>query len=128
MARFPRWSAVAIAPPLIVLAHVLVPYALSRLSVRHGWVGGRPGPWNLLALIVVAAGGLGIAWGAGLHLTKTAAVFELETTPKYLLKGGPYRFSRNPMYVAVLTMWCGWALVYGSLANAVAFLAVWAIV
>lgn len=115
-------------PLLFVLVHVLAPYAISRLSVHHGWVGGRPGAWNLLAVAVVAAGAAGIAWGAWLHIAETGASFEMEVTPKYLLKGGPYRFSRNPMYVAVLMMWFGWALVYGSLANGVALLTAWAIV
>jgi protein-S-isoprenylcysteine O-methyltransferase Ste14 len=128
MARYPRWIAVVTTPLLFVLVHVLVPHAISRMSVNHGWVGGRPGPWNLFALIAVGAGAAGITWGAGLHVVETGASFEMETTPKYLLKGGPYRFSRNPMYVAVLMMWLGWALVYGSVATGVALLIAWVIV
>jgi protein-S-isoprenylcysteine O-methyltransferase Ste14 len=125
---YPRWVAFVSTPLLFVLVHVLLPYEISRLSVHHGWVGGYPGPWNLLALIVVVIGAAGIVWGAGLHVLETSPSFEMETTPRYLLKGGPYRFSRNPIYLAVLTMWLGWALVYGSIANAVAWVIAWAII
>ena len=34
--------------------------------------------------------------------------------PKHLVTVGLYRFSRNPMYVAVLTMLFGWALAFAS--------------
>ncbi|SRR5260370_36202752 len=95
MARYPRLIAVVIWPPLFVLVHVLVPFAISRMSVNHEWIGGRPGPWNLFALIAVGAGAAGIAWGTGLHLVETGASIEMETTPKYLLRGGPYRFSSS---------------------------------
>ena len=34
--------------------------------------------------------------------------------PKNLVTTGLYRFTRNPMYVAVLTILCGWALYFDS--------------
>jgi protein-S-isoprenylcysteine O-methyltransferase Ste14 len=46
-----------------------------------------------------------------------------EPTPSYLVIEGPYKLSRNPMYLSVLSLWFGWVLFYGS----VAVLIVWAV-
>src|SRR5690349_4822650 len=35
--------------------------------------------------------------------------------PKRLVTGGPYRFARNPMYVAVAGIVAGWSLISGSM-------------
>jgi protein-S-isoprenylcysteine O-methyltransferase Ste14 len=35
--------------------------------------------------------------------------------PRALVVRGPYRVSRNPMYVGVLAIICGWATLFGSL-------------
>lgn len=34
--------------------------------------------------------------------------------PRHLVTSGPYRWSRNPMYVAVTAVLAGWALLFGS--------------
>jgi len=36
-------------------------------------------------------------------------------TPAYLVAEGPYRFSRNPIYVAEGMIWVGWIIFFGSL-------------
>jgi len=33
-------------------------------------------------------------------------------TPEYLLRSGPYRLSRNPMYVGEAVVWLGWEIFY----------------
>jgi protein-S-isoprenylcysteine O-methyltransferase Ste14 len=41
---------------------------------------------------------------------------------------GPYKFTRNPMYVAELGLWLGWAIFFGSVLVLVGFLALWSVV
>ena len=52
--------------------------------------------------------------------------YKMALTPDYLLQSGSYRMSRNPMYVAELAMWTGWALLLENpvVAAATALLAV----
>jgi protein-S-isoprenylcysteine O-methyltransferase Ste14 len=35
--------------------------------------------------------------------------------PPFLMTTGPYAYTRNPMYVAELALWLGWATLFGSL-------------
>jgi len=46
-------------------------------------------------------------------------------TPSYLLVRGPYRFTRNPMYVAAIAIWLGWTVFYGSAAVLEGLAAIW---
>ncbi len=41
----------------------------------------------------------------------TSAMF----SPAYLVTEGPYRFSRNPIYLAEGIIWLGWIVFFGSL-------------
>jgi protein-S-isoprenylcysteine O-methyltransferase Ste14 len=124
MLRIPRWIAVSLIPVEFVIGLVLAPYWISRLSPLHGWTDGSPGPWNLLGLALVAAGTMGVVWGVSLHVAKMERSVQVELTPKYLLKEGPYGFSRNPIFISVATMWLGWTIVYGSVATGLVLLTV----
>jgi len=120
--RLPRWSAVAYFLVAGPLAHIVTPWAISLLTSRHGWAGQHPGNWNWLGMIPVAAGLSCIAWCAGLHVREMPHGFALEATPEYLLVKGPYKYSRNPIYLAVLPIWLGWTIFYGSASVGVVFL------
>jgi protein-S-isoprenylcysteine O-methyltransferase Ste14 len=112
--RFPRWSALAyllVAGPLV---HIVIPWAISLLASRRGWVAQHPSKWNLLGLIPVVVGLSCIVWCASLHVREMPHGFVLETTPQYLLVRGPYKYSCNPIYLAALPIWLGWAIFYGS--------------
>jgi protein-S-isoprenylcysteine O-methyltransferase Ste14 len=51
----------------------------------------------------------------------------VERTPKYLLVAGPYTWTRNPMYLAEMALWIGWALFYGSSGVLIGLLVLWAV-
>ena len=117
----PRWLALLLAvtvwPLLVVLFHGVLPWAISRMARRFGWAEQHPGLWNWPGLIFVALGSIVVLWFWFVHVREVSAreKIELKFTPDYLLTDGPYRYSRNPMYLAVLLVWFGWAVFYGSL-------------
>jgi steroid 5-alpha reductase family enzyme len=61
------------------------------------------------------------------HYRAAPQGWEISPTPGYLLTGGPYRFSRNPMYVGEAAIWAGWAVLFGSLPVTAGLLAVTAL-
>ena len=120
--RLPRWMAPIFLTLLFLLVHVVLPWGLSLLSTRYGWVDGRPGRWNLLALVLVVGGIAGTLWMIALHYLGSPGTF-LEMRPgQKLLTPGPYAVSRNPMYLFELTFWYGWAVFYGSVPVLLGFL------
>lgn len=125
-AELPGWAALIIAlifwVILLPLVHAGIPWALSLLAPRYGWIDGRPSVWNLLGLIPIALATVCLIWLLTLHLSRMPQRVKLERTPTYLLTQGPYRFSRNPMYLAEIALWLGWAIFYGSIAVLVMFL------
>lgn len=118
----PRWMVLIFWAVGLLLAHNVFPWGLSLLSTRHGWVEGRPGLGNLVSLVLIGAGISGIVWTMALHYRRTPQRVEWERTPRYLLFRGPYRFTRNPMYLTELMLWLGWAFFYGSVPVFVGFL------
>lgn len=127
----PRWLvlllAVTVWPLLGLLGHAAMPWAISRMAGRYGWAEQHPGLWNWLGLIFVGLGMIVIAWFWFVHVREASAreKVELKATPDYLLTDGPYRYSRNPAYVAMLTIWFGWTVFYGSLPVLVGLFLVW---
>ncbi len=118
----PRW----LAYPLALIVWGVVPWAISLLTPRYGWVAGYPGPWNLLGLIPALVGATGFLWTLGLHFAQAPQGVEWNLTQSFLLTRGPYAFSRHPMYLSELVLLLGWVLLYGSIAVFIAFLVWWA--
>ena len=96
---------------------MVTPFLLSRRGRRHGWRdrGRRPGPANRLGLVPLAGGAGIISWAlAGHWMSGPDEGWIVSSTPEYLLTRGPYRYTRNPMYVGALAIWGGWTVYYGS--------------
>ena len=82
-------------------------------------------PWSWLAVAVLLVGTaiyLWCLWDFATFGRGTPAPID---APKHLVVRGLYRYTRNPMYVGVLTVVFGWALYYGSTAIAVYGVLVW---
>ena len=100
---------------VIPLAHGVVPWAMSRLMPRYGWENGAPGIWNWLGLVPVTIAGALLIWILVLGIAESPDRVRLGLTPPFLMVRGPYKLTRNPMYVAELGLWLGWAVFFGSL-------------
>jgi protein-S-isoprenylcysteine O-methyltransferase Ste14 len=112
----PRPAAVLVLTLGAVALHGIVPHQLSRLGDRIE----RPGRTRPVArragLVTVAAGAALTAWAVAAHYKAAPQGWALESWPtrEYLLRNGPYRLSRNPMYVGEAVVWLGWGIFYGS--------------
>ena len=117
-----RWVAMIAGLSLwlvgVPLVHGVLPWALSWLTAHHGWIDGHPGPWNLLGFIPVGFGASVLLWDLATGLTYTGQIPArvTEVASPFLITRGPHAFTRNPMYIAELALWIGWALLYGSAA------------
>lgn len=125
--RIRRWVFVSLGLATwlvgLPLAHGVVPWALSLVTVRYGWTVESPGIWNLVGLIPITAGAALLTWDlvSGLmRIRELPDEVEGFASP-YLATRGPYAVTRNPMYVGELALWLGWAILFGSLAVAVGF-------
>jgi len=124
------WWAFPLQALGLFLLHGALPFGLSRLSTRHGWSAGHPSLGNWSGLLLVAGGIALIAWAIALH--REAAPrhgWRMEKSPfeptQYLIVRGPYRYTRNPIYVAHLAIWIGWTIFYGSAAVGIGLAIIW---
>ena len=73
-------------------------------------------PYNLIGLLLLVLGFALIIW-ANYTLLRKISLEEREPfhTPSALVLNGPFRFSRNPVYLSVIIMAFGLATLFGSL-------------
>jgi protein-S-isoprenylcysteine O-methyltransferase Ste14 len=115
--RLSRRGALSLWAAGVLVVHGVVPILLARtgrhpLEPHHsrGLAGVR-----LAGVVPLVAGASLVAWAlAGHYRSAHERSFAFSLTPEYLLEGGPYRFSRNPMYLGELAIWTGWSMLLGS--------------
>lgn len=98
-----------------ILAFLLLPGTIAFLvplgmaSATGSWQGFLR--WGLPPL----GAGIGVLiWCAGIFHVAGRGTLAPWMPPERLVQAGPYRLSRNPMYVAVLLILAGWAIGFGS--------------
>jgi protein-S-isoprenylcysteine O-methyltransferase Ste14 len=109
--RVPRRAAVAIWTTGIVAVHAVLPIAIAR---RRRTVASRNRAARFVGVGCLLAGTSGLAWSLAQHFEAAPhGGYELFTfAPEYLLRNGPYRFSRNPMSMSEILVWSGWSLLF----------------
>ncbi len=96
-------------PPLLFIGGFLLGWWLdTRLEfLIHGT---GPGPVQLgLGFVLVAGGFLLMLWGITTFVRARTAVMPIRPA-RTIVTNGPYRFTRNPMYVGLTTAYVGIAL------------------
>jgi protein-S-isoprenylcysteine O-methyltransferase Ste14 len=115
--RLSRRAALILWATGVLVVHGVVPILLAWTERP------KPEPCHGRALegvgaagVVPLAAGAGlVAWAlAGHYRSAHEGSFVFSLTPEYLLEGGPYRFTRNPMYLGELAIWIGWSMLLGS--------------
>jgi protein-S-isoprenylcysteine O-methyltransferase Ste14 len=118
--RIRRSLAVVVTVAATATAHGVVPVAVARTGARHRPTARLPGSAQLLGLVPLLAGAGIVGSALAEHYQHEHGSIAISLTPDYLLRGGPYRYSRNPMYVGEAGMWLGWSVLLGSPKVAVA--------
>lgn len=85
---------------------VLVPAGI----VSAGWSGG---PIHRIGVVVLAAGLVLLSWCVWAFYREGRGTLAPWDPPRHLVTTGPYRWSRNPMYVGVLLILTGWSITFG---------------
>jgi protein-S-isoprenylcysteine O-methyltransferase Ste14 len=100
MKRMPRTAGVLIWTVGAVATYAVVPFELSQLGGRARPQGPATSAARGAGLLTVAAGGALMTWALAAHYQAAARGWAMDSrlTPEYLLRRGPYRLSRNPMY------------------------------
>lgn len=112
---------------LVLAVQVVLPWAISKIGPRLGWSDGTPAIWNLAGFLGVAIG-LGLyIWCLTVHFLDYPSSVRVGFAPPNLVVAGPYRLSRNPMYLSALVAWFGWTIFYGSPAVLIAFAILWTV-
>lgn len=99
-----------VIPPTVFLAAALVMTGLDALAPRPELV---PADWRWLALIPLLLGALSGGWAIALFV-RAGTPPEPWKHPLALVAHGPYRISRNPMYLGLLLWLVAYALHLGS--------------
>ena len=98
-------------PPVVVVALLLLEFAL------HKWLPlatlATP-PWTALGWLFIAFG-IGAVAAMAEKFRRAGTTFIPYQDSTALVQGGLYRFSRNPMYLGMLDVLLGGALLSGSL-------------
>jgi protein-S-isoprenylcysteine O-methyltransferase Ste14 len=106
------WRALAAFLALPGTVAFAIPLAL-------GITGRSPFPLRPAGYAPLVAGAVLLLWCVREFYVVGLGTLAPWAPPRRLVTTGPYRYSRNPMYLGVLLLLCGWATLFGSLTLAI---------
>ena len=72
-----------------------------------------------VGITLLALGSILRFWAGTLFYQKDLKIISFKPQ-MHLIQSGPYRFSRNPLYVGIITIFSGLALIFGSISGVIA--------
>ena len=123
--KLPRWAIPVVWAIIVLMIMIILPWIVALLGHRYGWDHGVPATWNFTGLVAVVMGLAMYVWCLVFHFKSYRNAVRIGFTPPHLVVTGPYRYSRNPMYVAGLFVWIGWTIFYGSPAVFIGLVLLW---
>lgn len=102
------WRALLAFLALPGVVAIAVPAWFAAGSLSHG------GEFHAVGLLPLALGFVLLMWCVRDFYVSGRGTLAPWSPPRHLVTTGLYRYSRNPMYVAVTTMLMGWALAFAS--------------
>jgi protein-S-isoprenylcysteine O-methyltransferase Ste14 len=103
-----RGPRVFVPPPIVFLAGWALGWGLNRrLPFAIDGAGASPAQ-IVVSFVVLAAGAALAAWGAATFRRAGTAIVPVQPASA-LVSGGPYRFTRNPMYLGLTIAYLGLA-------------------
>ena len=106
-------SGVRIFPPLIYAGLFALGYAVHRFVPLHLWPAGAPPAVRAIAWILIAVS-LGLAASAVFLFRRAGTTPNPMEPTTAIVVHGPYRFTRNPMYVSLVALYVGVTLFVNS--------------
>ena len=97
-------------PPLLLLAALALMAALHMLLPSPQLV---PLLWRTFGAVLAAAG-IGLVVWSGTRLSRAGTAIHPLARTSFLVRSGPYRFSRNPIYLGMVLVLAGAATALGS--------------
>lgn len=98
-------------PPLITLANIALGFILQYL-LPLPWFPGFFGDFLFMLGLLTAAAALALALHAALTIRRHRTTIWPTRSAEHLVTGGPFQFSRNPIYVGDVALTFGLALVF----------------
>ena len=100
-----------LVPPVWFLGALLSMVALNLVAPGPRWIGW---PWRYAGLAPFALGLFLVAWPAGLF-RRAGTTIKPGKPSTFLVTGGPYRVSRNPIYLGLVLALVGVWILMGTL-------------
>jgi len=98
-----------------ILAFLVLPALVAfAIPVWIGSSGSPPTRYLVPAVVLLCLGTLLLLWCVREFYVAGRGTLAPWDPPKHLVTSGPYRFSRNPIYVGVVTILAAWCTLWGS--------------